>query len=180
MIKEVIQSKFSRKEPVTDPQTGAQSFEIIDRDLYLVKDENERFMEFYKSSGNGMPEENRRGNIYPILGIIGVGKIGDILFDFYQGMLPKEMLAKHLTRYTPRDGMTANFDNPDFYKEAMELETLDKYNFEDIDYIFMPFDNFINLLDKLYDNNTIDYYPRVYIKNHQKIDIIKDLLEKSN
>ena len=180
MIKEIVHTKYSVVEPVIDPNTQLESPEVVDRDLYLLKDENGLFMEFYKSSGNGMPEEHRKGNIYPILGIVGEGKIGDDLFMFYKGALPKGTFAKHLMRSTSRDGKIANFDHPQFYKEAMELETLEKYNFEDIDYTFIPYDDFVKLLDTLYQDEAINFYPRLYMKKHGTIDIVVDLLKKAD
>lgn len=178
MVKEVIQTKYSVVEPVIDPITGQENQEIVDRDLYLVKDDKGLLMEFYKSSGNGMPEENRKGNIYPILGIIGEGKIGDDLFMFYKGLLSYGTFAKHLMRNTPRNGNVANFDHPQFYQEAMELETLEKYNFESVDYTFIPYENFVKLLDKLYNEESLNFYPCVYMQKHKTIDIVVDLLKK--
>lgn len=180
MVKEVIQTKYGIVESVINPITKISSQEIVDRDLYIVKDDKGLIMEFYKSSGNDMPEENRKGNIYPILGIVGEGKIGNDLFEFYKGLLPNGTFAKHLMRSMPRDGSIANFDYPQFYQEAMELETLEKYNFETIDYTFMPYEDFVNLLDELYNKELANFYPRVYMEKHKTIDIVVDLLKKNN
>lgn len=165
MIKEVTGTTFY-------PEEWLEGTDNISRKLYLVRDDKDLLMLFYESSGTSEPDEHRAGNVYPLLGIVGVGKVGEILSNFYVPPVFFGWFAKHYTASTPRDGNIANFDNPYLYSLAMELETLRKYDFEGVSHSLISAKNFISLCDSMYQNKKIEYYPRTYIENHGSINLI--------
>lgn len=179
MIKKVIETTYTSEGDWRGLFCVSEDEDIVSRKLYLATDSRDKLvMLFYESSGTSMPEEHRKGNIYPILGIAGEGEVGRDVQFFYHPYVEVGWFAKHLTRKTPRDSYIANFDKPHLYVMATELEALrDHFFMSDVWYQVVDQEKFFDICDSYYNDKKVNYYPRTYMQKHRYIDRF-ELLEK--
>jgi hypothetical protein len=119
---------------------------------------------FYRSSGTCTPESKKYGEIFPILGILGEGKLGSDLLEFYKDSGRDTGWIVKRVSDSGRNDIKSYFGNEGLKKMSIRLEELlnDSINKDDSTYdiLKISYEEFIAKLDEFYDNYGEGFYIR--------------------